>query len=44
MLGLDKLAQEKREAAALVNGEGSRKRPRMDGQEPQFKGVSGCQV
>ncbi|PSS31934.1 hypothetical protein PHLCEN_2v2294 [Hermanssonia centrifuga] len=42
VLGLDRLAQEKREekraAAAAVNGESSKKKPRIDGGfEPQFK-------
>jgi len=40
---LDQLAKEKRAAAAedRVNGEGSRKKPRMDdGDEPFFKGES----
>ncbi|CCL99949.1 uncharacterized protein FIBRA_01974 [Fibroporia radiculosa] len=37
VLGLDRLAQEKR-AAAVVNGEGSRKKPRLDdGTNPVFK-------
>ncbi|KAI0808938.1 pre-mRNA splicing factor [Irpex lacteus] len=37
MLGLDKLALEKR-AAQAANGEGSRKKPRLDGDsEPRFK-------
>ncbi|OSX68114.1 hypothetical protein POSPLADRAFT_1128409 [Postia placenta MAD-698-R-SB12] len=37
ILGLDRLAQEKR-AAAAANGEGSRKKPRLDdGEEPFFK-------
>lgn len=41
VLGLDRLAQEKREAAA-ANGEGSRKKPRLDGEgsESQFKSMS----
>lgn len=39
LLGLDRLALEKRTAAANGNGEGSRKRPRIhDGPEPFFKG------
>ncbi|EJF55621.1 P-loop containing nucleoside triphosphate hydrolase protein [Dichomitus squalens LYAD-421 SS1] len=39
VLGLDKLAQEKRALAAQANGEGSRKRPKLDGDgdEPVFK-------
>ncbi|KAI0762383.1 P-loop containing nucleoside triphosphate hydrolase protein [Fomes fomentarius] len=38
VLGLDRLAQEKRAAAAAANGEGSRKRARLDdGDEPFFK-------
>ncbi|KAI0641179.1 P-loop containing nucleoside triphosphate hydrolase protein [Trametes meyenii] len=39
VLGLDRLAQEKRAAAAAGNGEGSRKRARLndDGDEPHFK-------
>lgn len=37
VLGLDRLAQEKR-AAAAANGEGSRKKPRLDDGEPMFKG------
>ncbi|KAF7306353.1 hypothetical protein MIND_00426500 [Mycena indigotica] len=38
ILGLDRLAQEKRAAAADGNSEGSRKRPRLDnGPEPVFK-------
>lgn len=42
ILGLDRLAQEKR-AAAAANGEGSRKKPRLDdGEEPFFKGESYC--
>ncbi|KAK7688261.1 Pre-mRNA-splicing factor ATP-dependent RNA helicase PRP16 [Cerrena zonata] len=38
ILGLDRLAREKREAAA-ANGEGSRKKPKLDGDgpEPMFK-------
>lgn len=43
LLGLDRLAMEKRAAAAndLANGEGSRKKPRLDdGNEPFFKGRS----
>jgi hypothetical protein len=42
LLGLDILAQEKRAAAAIENGngEGSRKKPRLDdGNEPFFKGM-----
>ncbi len=40
VLGLDKLAQEKRSAAeAALSDDRNRKRPRSDGQEPQFKGV-----
>jgi hypothetical protein len=43
LLGLDRLAKEKREAAAddkNANGEGSRKKPRLDdGDEPFFKGA-----
>ncbi|KIJ45233.1 hypothetical protein M422DRAFT_227959 [Sphaerobolus stellatus SS14] len=35
LLGLDRLAKDKRAAAAEANGEGSRKRPRFD--EPSFK-------
>ena len=40
VLGLDRLAQEKR-AAKEANGEGSRKRARLDGDgdEPVFKGA-----
>ncbi|KAJ7924374.1 P-loop containing nucleoside triphosphate hydrolase protein [Mycena leptocephala] len=38
LLGLDRLAQEKRAAAANGNTEGSRKKPRLDdGSEPFFK-------
>ncbi|KAF7796079.1 hypothetical protein EIP86_007250 [Pleurotus ostreatoroseus] len=42
VLGLDRLAQEKRAAAAANgssngNGEGSRKKPRLDDEGPQFK-------
>ncbi|KAH9855789.1 P-loop containing nucleoside triphosphate hydrolase protein [Lenzites betulinus] len=39
VLGLDRLAQEKRAAAAAANGEGSRKKARLDddGEEPLFK-------
>ncbi|KAI0656823.1 P-loop containing nucleoside triphosphate hydrolase protein [Cubamyces menziesii] len=39
VLGLDRLAQEKRAAAAAVNGEGSRKKARLDDDEdePLFK-------
>ncbi|KAJ7032499.1 P-loop containing nucleoside triphosphate hydrolase protein [Mycena alexandri] len=38
LLGLDRLAQEKRAAAANGNAEGSRKKPRLDdGSEPFFK-------
>ncbi|KAK7064818.1 Pre-mRNA-splicing factor ATP-dependent RNA helicase PRP16 [Favolaschia claudopus] len=38
LLGLDRLAQEKRAAAANGNDQGSRKRPRLDnGSEPVFK-------
>ncbi|OBZ79971.1 Pre-mRNA-splicing factor ATP-dependent RNA helicase PRP16 [Grifola frondosa] len=38
VLGLDRLAQEKRAAAAATNGEGSRKKPRLNGDsEPLFK-------
>ncbi|KAI0638802.1 P-loop containing nucleoside triphosphate hydrolase protein [Trametes polyzona] len=39
VLGLDRLAQEKRAAAAAANGEGSRKKARLDddGDEPFFK-------
>ncbi|KAL1940616.1 hypothetical protein VTO73DRAFT_8051 [Trametes versicolor] len=39
VLGLDRLAQEKRAAAAAANGEGSRKKARLDddGDEPHFK-------
>ncbi|KAI0327247.1 P-loop containing nucleoside triphosphate hydrolase protein [Cubamyces sp. BRFM 1775] len=39
VLGLDRLAQEKRAAAASANGEGSRKKARLDedGDEPLFK-------
>ncbi|KAH9836800.1 P-loop containing nucleoside triphosphate hydrolase protein [Rhodofomes roseus] len=38
VLGLDRLAQEKRAAAAAANGEGSRKRAKLDdGPEPAFK-------
>lgn len=42
VLGLDRLAQEKRAAAAAANGEGSRKKARLDddGDEPHFKGTS----
>lgn len=42
LLGLDRLAREKRAAAASENGNGewSRKKPRLDdGNEPFFKGV-----
>lgn len=43
LLGLDKLAKEKREAATddkRASGEGSRKKPRLDdGDEPFFKGA-----
>ncbi|KAI0685259.1 P-loop containing nucleoside triphosphate hydrolase protein [Cytidiella melzeri] len=40
VLGLDRLAQEKR-AAQAANGEGSRKKPRLEnGSEPVFKGMS----
>lgn len=39
LLGLDTLAQEKRSAAqAALNEQSSRKRPRVDGDPPQFKG------
>jgi len=41
-LGLDRLAKEKRAAASAerANGEGSRKKPRLDdGDEPFFKGA-----
>ncbi|KAI0353162.1 P-loop containing nucleoside triphosphate hydrolase protein [Trametes cingulata] len=39
VLGLDRLAQEKRAAAAAANGESSRKKARLDedGDEPHFK-------
>lgn len=40
ILGLDKLAKEKRAAAAAENGEGSRKKARIDDSEPRFKGMS----
>ncbi|KAI0726050.1 P-loop containing nucleoside triphosphate hydrolase protein [Fomitopsis betulina] len=41
VLGLDRLAQEKRAAAAAANGDGSRKRARLDNNpEPTFKGES----
>ncbi|KAJ7051210.1 hypothetical protein C8F01DRAFT_999672 [Mycena amicta] len=40
VLGLDRLAQEKRAAAANGNSDGSRKKPRLDdGSEPFFKGA-----
>lgn len=39
LLGLDRLAKEKRDAAALENGDSSRKRPRLDDSEPRFKGM-----
>lgn len=39
MLGLDRLASEKRAAAASETVDGRRKRPRIDdGAEPYFKG------
>ncbi|PIL29929.1 hypothetical protein GSI_07840 [Ganoderma sinense ZZ0214-1] len=43
VLGLDRLAQEKRAAANAANGEGSRKRARLDGDGdgPVFKGEDG---
>ncbi|KAJ6519179.1 P-loop containing nucleoside triphosphate hydrolase protein [Mycena sanguinolenta] len=37
LLGLDRLAQEKRAAAANGNDQGSRKKPRLDDSEPVFK-------
>ncbi|KAF7367465.1 Pre-mRNA-splicing factor ATP-dependent RNA helicase PRP16 [Mycena sanguinolenta] len=37
ILGLDRLAQEKRAAAANGNDQGSRKKPRLDDSEPVFK-------
>ncbi|KAI0770981.1 P-loop containing nucleoside triphosphate hydrolase protein [Trametes elegans] len=41
VLGLDRLAQEKRAAATAANGESSRKKARLDGDgdEPMFKAV-----
>ena len=42
MLGLDRLAKEKRAAAAAENGDSSRKKARLDDSEPKFKGRSPC--